>query len=111
MKITGRWEPVKPPVDKTVYEGRCHDLECRAIFEFYKSDVVYVKPEPVEHKGEFGKTYLSYPKSYYGVRCPACKEYVNLGADERDVLRYIKNERKREKALDKYDDEHCIPYD
>jgi len=111
MKITGRWEPVQPPVDKRVYEGRCPDIKCRAIFDFYRNEVVYVKPEPVEHKGEFGKTYLTYPRSYYGVRCPACKEYVNLGEDERNILQHLKKTRQRDKALDKYDDEHYIDYD
>lgn len=111
MKITGRWEPVRQPEDKRKYEGRCADIKCRAIFDFHRSDVIYITPAPVEHKGEFNSTYVTYPHSYYAVRCPACEKYVNLGEDERNILQHLKKTRQRDKALDKYDDEHYIDYD
>lgn len=111
MRITGRWEPKKQPEDNRVYKAYCPDINCRAIFDFYRREVEYVKPEPTEYKGEFGRMYKSYQNPYYAVRCPRCNEYVYLGDDERNILQHLKNERQRDKALDKYDDEHYIPYD
>ena len=111
MKIVGRWEPKREPVDNRKYIAHCQNLSCRCIVEFRGYNIKYVFKEGEEYKGEFGMICKTRDKYFYAVTCPGCNELVWLGDDERIVMNHIKSTREKDKAIRKYDDEHCADYD